>query len=147
MSSVIVRGNRYKIGQGRLEPLPLPPWWPTVLPAGWEEVDTSPFTGQPDRDYCRAYVKHGTLNIIVTGARYEDGKAWLHLSISRKNRQSPTWDAMCEVKDLFLGLERTALQIHPPRSKHVSIHPGCLHLWCCLDGDGLPDFTCGGETI
>jgi hypothetical protein len=35
----------------------------------------------------------------------------------------------------------------PPKAKHVSIHPGVLHLWHCLDGDVTPDMTAGGETI
>jgi hypothetical protein len=28
-----------------------------------------------------------------------------------------------------------------------NIHPNCLHLFCCLDGDPLPDFTGGMGTI
>lgn len=29
-------------------------------------------------------------------------------------------------------------------SRHVNKHPYCLHLWRCLDGDVVPDFTRGG---
>jgi hypothetical protein len=53
---------------------------------------------------------------------------------------------MSEVKELFIGGDRQAIQVMPPRSNHVNIHE-VLHLWHCLDGDGLPDFTGGGETI
>jgi len=135
------------MGEGVCEPQPLPDWWPTVLPAGWEEIDTSAWTGGPDRAYCRAYTKRGTTRVIVTSARYADGKRWVHVSVSRSNGQTPTWEGMSEVKEVFLGQERTALQVHPPREKYVNIHSGCLHLFCCLDGDILPDFTAGGETI
>lgn len=41
----------------------------------------------------------------------------------------------------------TALQVLPPRAKHVNIHPFCLHLWCCLDGDVTPDFTQGSGSL
>ncbi len=54
---------------------------------------------------------------------------------------------MCQVKTLFCGEERTAYQVHPPASKHVSIHDKCLHLWTCLDGPVTPDFTRSGDTI
>lgn len=31
--------------------------------------------------------------------------------------------------------------------KHVNKHPYCLHLWSCLDGPVLPDFTRGSDGI
>lgn len=139
------RGEQYQLGSN--EPQPLPDFLPLRLPAGWEEINTSPWTGRPDREYVRAYAKHGTVRVIMTCARYGDGKRWLHLSVSRKNHEIPSWAVMCEIKDLFIGIERTAYQVHPPRAKHISIHPGCLHLWTSLDGDVTPDFTGGGETI
>ena len=37
--------------------------------------------------------------------------------------------------------------VFPERKFHVNIHPFCLHLWCCLDGDGLPEFSHGLGTI
>jgi len=144
---ILFRGKTYQVGGEGLIPCPLPPWWPTVLPAGWTEVDTSRFTSEPDRDYCRAYVKHGTIKVFAACARYGDDKRWLHVSVSRKNQDIPSWACMSEVKDVFIGPERTALQVMPPQAKHVNIHQGCLHLWCCLDGDVVPDFTAGGSTI
>ena len=145
MTTVLFQGKHYQMGDGPLEPLPVPDFLPTVLPAGWDELPINPPVG---RDYGRIYQKHaGTLLVIISAARYGDGKGWLHVSVSRKNREIPSWQAMCEVKDLFIGPDRTALQVHPPRAKHVSIHEGCLHLWTCLDGDPVPDFTAGGETI
>jgi len=132
----------------RCSPQPLPEWIPTVLPAGWQELDTGPILAVRNRNYGRAYVKHGTTRVVVGCAQYADGKRWLHVSVSRRNQEIPSWMLMSEVKDLFIGPERTAIQVHPPRSKHVSIHPGVLHLWCCLDDANLlPDFTAGGDTI
>lgn len=142
--SFLYGGKRYQVGDGVCEPVPLPDWFPEVLPAGWQEYP--PAYGW-DRAYNRVYVRHGTLRVLASTARYNDGKDWLHVSVSRKNREIPSWSVMSEVKDLFIGPERTALQVHPPRSKHVNIHEGVLHLWHCLAGDVTPDFTAGGQTI
>lgn len=141
--TVDFRGTRYTVGDG-IEPVLLPDFLPTVLPAGWEEHP--PAYGW-DRDYNRVYQRHGTLRVLISAARYNDGKRWLHVSVSRKNREIPTWTIMCEVEDLFIGPERIALQLHPLRSQYVNIHSGVLHLWHPLDGVDLPDFTGHGETI
>ena len=142
------QGKSYRVGDDpAFAPQPLPDWWPLNLPPGWAELDTTPWTRQLVPDYARAYAKHGRLFVLVRCAQYADLKRWVHLSVSRKNRENPSWDAMSEVKNVFLGPDRVALQVMPRRHEHVSIHPGCLHLWCCLDGDVTPDFTAGGETI
>jgi hypothetical protein len=142
------RGRSYRVGgEEPCIPVPLPDWLPIGLPSGWAEMDIRMLPGYPGRVYARGYHKHALLRVIVSGMVYGDGKRWLHVSVSRKNREIPSWAAMCEVKEFVLGPERTALQVHPPRSKHVSIHDGCLHLWHCLDGDVTPDFTAGGESI
>src|SRR5262249_28895883 len=144
MDTVTYQGRTYRLGDDPAHvPLPLPAWFPEVLPAGWEEHPT-PYGW--DRDYHRVYTRHGTLRVLISCAQYGDGKAWLHVSVSRQNKQLPSWDALSEVKDLFIGPERTALQVLPPRRKHVNIAP-VLHLWTCLSGDVIPDFTCNGETI
>jgi hypothetical protein len=53
MPRVYHRGKAYHLGD--LIPCPLPAFLPEVLPAGWEALDTSPWTGTPDPDYARAY--------------------------------------------------------------------------------------------
>ena len=144
--TITYKGRTYQVGgDDHKEPLLLPDFLPTVLPAGWSEI-AAPWKGV-ERDYARAYRKHDTVSVIVTCAQQLDGKRWLHVSVARRNREAPQWALMAEVKDLFIGPERTALQVMPPRSKHVNIHEGCLHWWHCLDGDVTPDFTAGGETI
>lgn len=83
------------------------------------------------------------LVVMISGRTEADGRRWVHVSASHKNR-TPTWEKMCEVKRLFLG-DRRALQIHPSEGEYVNLHPYCLHLWCCLDDDGLPDFRVATE--
>jgi len=36
---------------------------------------------------------------------------------------------MSFVKDLFWDAEDTVMQLHPPQSKWINVHPYCLHLW------------------
>lgn len=93
-----------------------------------------------------AYAKYERLRVLVSCAQYADARRWLHVSVSLRGGQLPSWPQMSEVKELFIGGDRQAIQVMPPRSNHVNIHE-VLHLWHCLDGDGLPDFTGGGETI
>lgn len=57
-----------------------------------------------------------------------DGAGWEHVSVSRTDR-CPTWDEMCQVKDLFWDEDDCVIQFHPPRSEYVNNHPYCLHLW------------------
>jgi hypothetical protein len=57
-----------------------------------------------------------------------DGMGWEHVSVSRKDRP-PTWDEMCQIKDIFWDGEDCVVQYHPPKSKYVNNHPFCLHLW------------------
>lgn len=57
-----------------------------------------------------------------------DGEGWEHVSVSRPDR-CPTWDEMCKVVALFWDAEDCVMQLHPPRSRWISNHPFCLHLW------------------
>lgn len=53
-----------------------------------------------------------------------------HVSFSPlKHTHTPTWNEMCELKDLFYHDEERAFQIHPPKSEYVNIQTNCLHLW------------------
>jgi len=91
------------------------------------------------------------LRFIVSKSIEEDGKRWLHASVSRKDRTLPTYDDLKQLKRLCIGEHRTALQVFPPMAKHVDIAgklgTEVLHLWACLDGDVTPDFTRGGDSI
>lgn len=60
---------------------------------------------------------------------------WEHVSVSPLDHSIvPTWDDMCEIKDLFWDEEEAVLQIHPPKSKYVNMMPNCLHLWRPING-------------
>lgn len=111
---------------------------PRVLPPNWRMVDRS-LDGA-------AFKCSDGLGVILSIAVEEDDKLWLHVSCSRA-RQLPSYEDLRRVKGLFIGRDRTALQVLPPEAKHINIHPFCLHLWCCLDGNVTPDFTRGGSTI
>lgn len=57
-----------------------------------------------------------------------EGDGWEHVSISRTDR-CPTWEEMCDIKNMFWGEEDCVVQFHPPKSEYVNNHPYCLHLW------------------
>lgn len=81
--------------------------------------------------------------VIVTGNTERDGKRWVHVSMSRPSRM-PSYADMCRVKHDFIGNGRQAIQLFVPSDQHYNYHSYCLHLWHCIDGDGLPDFRHGG---
>jgi hypothetical protein len=91
------------------------------------------------------------LRFIVSQAKENDGKIWLHTSISRVDGKLPTYENLMTLKKYCIGEHRTALQVFPPKNKHINIAgklgTEVLHLWCCLDGDVTPDFTRGGNSI
>lgn len=89
----------------------------------------------------------GGMSVIESIATELDGRRWHHVSVARPDRV-PTWDDIAMVKRVWLGHGVLAIQVIPPTSKHVNIHPYCLHLWSCAElGSLLPDFTRGGKTI
>lgn len=86
------------------------------------------------------------LQVICSVGVEVDAKVWIHVSFSRPDR-IPDYQDIADVKKDFIGEDRKAIQVFPQKSEHVNYHPYCLHLWCCLDGDGLPDFTRGNSMI
>jgi len=86
------------------------------------------------------------LYVIDSVSKESDGKLWQHVSLSRKSRL-PTYDDIKLVKSLFIGDNKDAIQVFPKIENHVNIHPYCLHLWSCLEGSPLPDFTHGTGMI
>jgi hypothetical protein len=73
------------------------------------------------------------LRVFVEVEEHDDGVDWWHLSISGPHGL-PSWAELIEARDAFLGKETQAIQILPPASEHVNIHPFCLHLWARVDG-------------
>jgi hypothetical protein len=87
------------------------------------------------------------LRVIWSIATELDGRAWLHVSVSRPDRL-PSYSDMQRVQTLFVGIDRTAYSVWPRRDRHINLHEHCLHLWAVLEGDEpLPDFSRGGQSI
>jgi len=105
---------------------------PTNLPRNWSV------------DYCgfdaARYRSRSGLVCILSCSIERDQKAWVHLSVSRKNFL-PSWEDLVLVKEIFLGQDSAAIQVLPPKKEWVNIHPFCLHLYQCLEDENpIPDF-------
>lgn len=60
------------------------------------------------------------------------GAGWEHVSVSPYNhRYTPSWDDMCNIKDIFWKDDEAVIQIHPPKDEYVNNMTNCLHLWRC----------------
>lgn len=56
------------------------------------------------------------------------GRGWDHVSVSFSKR-CPTWEEMCQVKDMFFKDSEMAIQYHPAKEDYINCHPFCLHIW------------------
>lgn len=96
------------------------------------------------------------LNVIVG-----DGGGWDHVSVSvHGQKRCPTWEEMCQIKELFFRDDEWVMQLHPPKSENISYHPFTLHMWRPQTEEerlralksygstpGLPDVTYGAIPI
>ncbi len=106
------------------------------LPNGWDGRQVN-----EDTAYFYHPITH--MKIIETVAPpgiYGDPRRWHHVSLSFPDHL-PTWEDLGMVKRIFMGHDVTALQVLPPVSRYVNLHPFVLHLWRSLDGDVTPDFS------
>lgn len=89
----------------------------------------------------RVRVSGATLHVIIEPELHED-ELWAHLSVSAHlpHKRVPTWDELRWCKDVFIGPDRKALTVFPPRAEYVNHHEHTLHLFCPLERDPLPDF-------
>ena len=76
--------------------------------------------------------------IVVTG-EISAGKRWIHVSFSRQNRL-PSYKDLQRIRRDFIGEDRQSIMIFPEKERYVNVMKNCLHLFCCLDNDGLPCF-------
>lgn len=53
---------------------------------------------------------------------------WEHLSVSMPNK-TPSWDQMCEMKNIFWEENEVCVQYHPRKKDYVNVHHHCLHIW------------------
>ncbi len=89
---------------------------------------------------CVINTHEGPVDVIFT--MDEDG--WEHVSVSPRGSKRdgvqpcPTWNQMCEVKDVFWDKDEGVVQFHPPEKYYL--HGICgstniLHLWKPTDND------------
>jgi hypothetical protein len=69
-------------------------------------------------------LKHSQTVFVIAS----DALGWEHVSVSRRDR-CPTWEEMCQIKNLFWEDTDCVVQFHPPKSEYVNNHQFCLHLW------------------
>jgi len=86
------------------------------------------------------------MTCIVSDSIELDKKGWRHVSISHKDR-IPDYNEIKRVKELFVGKYTEGYLIFPSEDKHVNLNPHCLHIFCPIGHQPLPDFTRGGKTI
>jgi len=87
-----------------------------------------------------AAYQNSTGIVVIISGEIHDCKAWIHVSLSRKGRM-PTYEDIALVKRAFIGDDEKAIMVLPDKAHHVNLHPYCLHLFNCIDGDGLPEFS------
>lgn len=117
---------------------------PRVLPE--DCVSMGPHRAPPIYRDGWSYAFRDKLLVITTIEDHADGREWLHVSCSRKNKM-PSYEDLCRVKEVFVGDDQKAIMVFPPKEEHVNFHPRCLHLFCCLTEDPLPDFRPGPGMI
>lgn len=69
---------------------------------------------------------------IIAHVLASDGRGWEHVSVhivENGKQETPTWDEMCAIKDIFWDDEDCVVQYHPPKSQYVNHHEHVLHLW------------------
>lgn len=58
------------------------------------------------------------------------GGGWDHVSVCPYKRSyTPSWDDMCNLKDMFFRDDEVVVQYHPAKSEYVNNMPNCLHLF------------------
>ncbi len=89
------------------------------------------------------------LAFIVSVALEDDGKRWLHASVSRRDKTMPLYEDVQALKHYCIGDDKAAYQVFPAEENYVHSPPlpgrtskvQVLHLWHCMDGDPLPEFS------
>ena len=85
-----------------------------------------PLYGSLGDEYNGAFVlKIQGLKVFVIASK---GGGWEHVSVSIKDI-IPSWEIMCEVKDIFFEYNETVMQLHPAKEDYVNVMSYCLHLW------------------
>ena len=91
------------------------------------------FRAGEDGGCATAYLA-STKNRKTAAVIFSNGGGWEHVSVSF-NHRCPTWEEMCEIKNMFFHPHEVVVQYHPAESEYVNTHPYCLHLWRPLEQD------------
>lgn len=60
----------------------------------------------------------------------DNEEGYEHVSVSPKKKfNTPTWNDMCVLKDIFFEDDEEVYQIHPKKSEYINVVENCLHLW------------------
>lgn len=100
-----------------------------------ESVEQEPFENFLVKGYLRLRSgKQRTFTVFASVDNSSEYGFGEHVSVSLYNesRKTPTWEEMCEVKEIFWKPEEEVHQIHPPESRYVHGIFGkdnILHLW------------------
>ncbi len=75
---------------------------------------------------------NGAFKFRIKGNNYfviaSNGGDWEHVSVSCASC-IPTWEIMCQIKEIFFKDDEVAMQLHPKKEDYINNHPNCLHLW------------------
>lgn len=117
--------------------------WLTEVPGGFTCIDVVNYY-----EIVGAAFIHGDrdLKVMASISVREDGKTWLHVSMSRKKRV-PSYKDMQKIKAVFVGLDNYAYEVFPPAKFHVNIHKYCRHFWSPVGHCPLPEFSTEFEGI
>jgi hypothetical protein len=115
---------------------------PRVLPSGYRIMDETEDGARLEYRGMRGY--H---TVILSAAVELDQRRWLHVSVATPTKL-PSWELLKEIKQIFIGRNKQAVQVMPTEERYINLHPYCLHLFHCLEeNDPVPDFTRGGPTL
>jgi hypothetical protein len=76
--------------------------------------------------------------VAIVSLMQIDGKAWLHLSVSRRSR-TPSYEDLVRTRSVLLSVDAPVYFVLPKGTEHVDFHPHCLHLWQPVAHDPFPD--------
>ena len=63
---------------------------------------------------------------------FSTGAGWEHVSVAPFKRSvTPSWDDMCEIKNIFWGEDEAVIEVHTSKDEYVNNKENCLHLWRC----------------
>lgn len=115
-------------------------------PSFWKEskINVYQLLSSDADEYVRCWDYNG-LHVLASVMKYPDGREWLHVSFSRKNRM-PEYKDMKIVRNSFIGEDKKCIMVFPDKSHYVNISENCLHLWYTKDCP-IPDFDVHIEGI